>query len=170
MGEGRIAHLEKTLVQGQDGYSQGCKTQEDNKCVPVEPNPNQCNLQWFYLLRSPSHQQWIYPDLDIFCCDGSHIWYDPHLPSRSSNVSFLTSLILSLLHIKLWQEKATPCSFMWQLTISFLVLQINLQRDKPVYFQQVAVFLWQTLCHIFTEASNSSYPTLDSQKVQLCGW
>lgn len=37
MGEGRlIAHLEKTLVQGQDGYSQGFKTQEDNKYVPVE--------------------------------------------------------------------------------------------------------------------------------------
>lgn len=45
MGEGRTAHLERTLMQGQDGYSQGFKTQEDNKCVPVEPNPNQCNLQ-----------------------------------------------------------------------------------------------------------------------------
>lgn len=40
MGEGRIAHLKKILVQGQDGYSHGVKTQEGNRCVPVEPNTN----------------------------------------------------------------------------------------------------------------------------------
>lgn len=47
MGKGYsfLAHLEKTFVQGQDGYSQDFKTQEDNKCAPVEPNPNQYNLQ-----------------------------------------------------------------------------------------------------------------------------
>lgn len=45
MGEGRIAHLKKILVQGQDGYSHGVKTQEGNRCVPVEPNTNHCNLQ-----------------------------------------------------------------------------------------------------------------------------
>lgn len=44
-GDRRIAQLDEVLVQEQDGYGPGFKTQEGNSCVPTEPNPNQGNLQ-----------------------------------------------------------------------------------------------------------------------------